>query len=162
MNLAYYNLNDVHIGNLAKLRDHLWDRLQVQDGITFDMSRFAKNPTTTYRERTTYTEARTDCGTAGCAVGHAPQIGNGFEKYPNETWNTYSERMFGLKVNTLAWSWMFDSMWATVGLADTPKAAAQRIHWLLEGREIPTRQDGALDLTDFRYLDIERTKGEQL
>ena len=86
---------------------------------------------------TNYTEQINVCGTVGCAIGHGPLIGI----FPNEEvndWFEYSNQCFiGESIYTeddsygrsIPWNWCFDSNWSQI--TNTPKAAGQRIWWLL-------------------------------
>ncbi len=75
---------------------------------------------------------RINCGSIGCAVGHAPFAG--IHKHTNEDWYEYNVRVFGLgDFNTKlsdAWDWCFNSCW--VESDNTAKGAGHRIIHLLE------------------------------
>lgn len=71
----------------------------------------------------------TECGTVGCAVGHAPFAG--IRKWPTESWHSYVERALGCSpFEGFDFDWCFASWWALVD--NTPEGAALRIRYLLE------------------------------
>jgi hypothetical protein len=108
--------------NLLKLADHLMNKPLMAE---FKMDTFSNNYARSY-------DAATDCGTAGCAIGHATYIIS--PKLSGEDWMDYSERLFGLSRYSDEWSWCFGSMWAAVD--NSPQGAAQRIIYLLNIGEI--------------------------
>jgi len=67
-------------------------------------------------------EAWTDCGSVGCAIGHGPYAG--VEKYETETWPEYANRAFAAREGDL-WDMIFGSHWARID--NTPEGAAKRI-----------------------------------
>jgi len=83
------------------------------------------------------------CGTAGCAVGHAPYAG--ILKTNKEGWTKYSHRALidedaDYKNSYNAWAWCFSGAWGNVD--DTANGAACRIDYLLE-HGIPLSFDDA-------------------
>ena len=68
-----------------------------------------------------------DCGSGGCAVGHGPYAG--IPKFPEESWNEYAERVFGVEPGDGIFKFLFDSDWKKED--NTPKGAAKRIRYLL-------------------------------
>ena len=71
---------------------------------------------------------RTTCGSVGCVIGHMTYAG--FEKFENEKWLKYSERIFGINSPSKEWSWCFCGYWSSTD--NTPEGAAGRIEWMLE------------------------------
>lgn len=112
----------------------------VPEGVKFNMRRF-----TGYRDGRRW--CATDCGTAGCALGHAPFFG--FEKSSDEYWLKYCKRHFGVSLNDDKWDWLFSSCWARVD--NTRLGAAKRIQYLID--------NGLPDVEDFWnpaiYADVE-------
>ena len=78
------------------------------------------------------------CGTAACAVGHAPHFGIGdITAFADNddgaliNWYSYSNQYLIEPNNgTGAWNWCFSPDWAA--LDNTPQGAAKRIRYLLE------------------------------
>lgn len=78
----------------------------------------------------------TPCGTAACAVGHAPGAGIPIHE-DDEDWADYSERVFGL--NAFAdnrWGWCFCGWWDQFD--NSHYGAAARIRYLLKHGAAPT------------------------
>lgn len=76
-----------------------------------------------------------NCGTAACALGHAPSIPT-LEPHPSEDWFDYGERISGLDEDrNTDWVWCFGGFWSDVD--NTPKGAAQRIYHLLNEGAAP-------------------------
>lgn len=81
------------------------------------------------------------CGTAGCAIGHAPLAGFPVE-LSDKGWFPYSERISGLKNSSEEWEWCFGGDWEEYD--NTPKGAAARIRRLVETGtigELPWRDE---------------------
>lgn len=72
----------------------------------------------------------TECGSVGCAVGHAPFAG--IAKRKAEGWAAFSRRVFNLPDDE--WSWCFGGRWSDTD--NTPAGAARRILVMLE-HELP-------------------------
>lgn len=68
------------------------------------------------------------CGTAACALGHAPSIFR-VPKDCNSWWNL-AEELFGLEDGSYEWAWCFSGEWVDVD--NTHTGAAKRILWLLD------------------------------
>jgi hypothetical protein len=117
-------LSDYYEGNLRKLAAYLRGPLRTK----FDMMLFADEL------HDMHDRIATECGTAGCAIGHSPHAG--VAKLVGESWESYSRRVFGLDFYTREkqWEWCFELDWAK--LDNTPVGAAERIEWLLDGREV--------------------------
>ncbi|KAA2242848.1 hypothetical protein F0L74_09985 [Chitinophaga agrisoli] len=111
-------LSAYHEENLRKLAAHLLPGNLETD---FDMAFY-----TSYSR--SIEDSAIDCGTAGCAKGHGPSAG--IPKFHYETWNDYGLRVFGMKVKTLEWEWVFSGDWYSTD--NTPEGAAKRILHLLE------------------------------
>jgi hypothetical protein len=73
-------------------------------------------------------EYETDCGTVGCAIGHAPHAG--IVKTDFENWYQYSDRAFGLKEDSPQWMYCFCPDWS--GFDNTPQGAAARLRTITE------------------------------
>lgn len=75
--------------------------------------------------------AHSECGSAGCLVGHGPLAG--ITALGNECWVDYSRRCFipeRPSENSDEWEWCFGGGWAETD--NTPAGGAKRILWLLE------------------------------
>lgn len=86
------------------------------------------------------------CGTVACVVGHGPSAGltltddemlSIYSPSDGITWERYCWKVFELKSDSIKWSWLFDSLW--VDIDNTPKGAAARIRYLLDGQDIPEK-----------------------
>lgn len=108
--------------NLAnKLKQ--FDTRETLDGKYFDMF---------FYERKDSYEDEGFCGTAACAVGHAPELLN-IPLKRNEDWNEYSTRvLIDFENEGIEWSWCFSGDWHSID--NTPKGAAHRISMLLDGK----------------------------
>ena len=116
----------MNIENLQKLSKYL----RTVDPAKFNMNKFATAPVSLLSAiglRKSVIDTMTDCGTAGCAVGHAPDAG--IPKYSTESWVAYSCRVFDIAKYDTEWIWMFDEIWTCVD--NTPHGAADRIDYLL-------------------------------
>lgn len=73
-----------------------------------------------------------DCGSAGCAIGHAlfAGIGKGAPELEWDSWWSYTERNFGTSDGRNAFTWCFGSEWKSYD--NTPKGAAKRILYMLD------------------------------
>lgn len=114
--------------NLKKLAKYLKGELKSD----FNMIRFQSGSTHSNARR------RKTCGAIGCAVGHGPYAG--IPKSPKETWGQYSERVFGLEIDSPEWYWCFSGRWSLID--NTATGAAKRILWLLKHGRAP---DNTLD-----------------
>lgn len=87
------------------------------------------------------------CGTVACAIGHAPTI-PGLEALPDDDWEIYSERVFGLHYwGDDRWEFVFGFGWST---HDDPRhhtahAAAKRLRLLAELGCAPDDWDAYID-----------------
>lgn len=109
--------------NLSRLADYL--AALPADYEHFDMARFRTTMTGKEHEPTTRPMG---CRTVACAVGHAPLALPDLPPKPDEEWDEYSNRLFGLYDRE--WEWCFAAGW--VHTDNTPAGAAARIRWLLE------------------------------
>jgi hypothetical protein len=96
-----------HLSTSTFIRHHKFDMLQYSDSATCD------------RERN-------NCGTVGCALGHAPYAG--IAKHTGEDWDEYCNRQFD--VYSELWRAFFSSNWVEVD--NTPRGAAKRILFCLK------------------------------
>ena len=83
------------------------------------------------------------CGTVACALGHGPlnkelaptEACFFFASYDGKTyldWDTYAEKVFGVRYTSPAWQWMFSGRWSASD--NTRKGAAARIqHYVKKG-----------------------------
>jgi hypothetical protein len=69
------------------------------------------------------------CGTAACALGHAPYVPGLPSKFIC-SWATYANEVFDLHINDSAWDWCFNAFWYDED--NTPHGAAKRILYLIE------------------------------
>ena len=94
---------------------------------------------------------RTNCGSCGCAVGHAPYAG--IAKQRGEDWSEFSARVFNLVEEQ--WAWCFSADWSDID--NSPEGAAKRILTMLEN-DLPTDWHRQLDdEAPLSYLDFEVT-----
>lgn len=112
--------------NLQKLADYLWALPDDYEG--FDMGMFHPQ----FDNATVFSP---ECGTAACAVGHAPLAG--IKPRRREEWHDYSHRT--LIGGGDEWLWCFSAAWR--GVDNTTKGAAKRIYWLLENGAAPNKYD---------------------
>ena len=115
----------MNIENLQKLSKYL----RTVDQQRFTMKVFSS---TIPRLSMSQLNQLTDCGTAGCAVGHAPLAG--IPKHSTESWVAYSCRVFDIGRWSVQWSWMFEEIWAYVD--NTPGGAADRIDHLIDNPDL--------------------------
>lgn len=88
--------------------------------------------------------SKNDCGTIGCALGHAPLI-PGLEPIKDDfnchangdlinlMWDRYCMRVFGIAsryINSPAWTFLFYGRWRHFD--NTPQGAAKRIRFLVK------------------------------
>lgn len=128
-------LSKEHRANLHKLAEYLYN-LKPTEQNRFDMWSFAtryKDKNRFYVRMFEFRDVVRDCQTAACAVGHAAMI---FDHEPEESWNTFATRLFGVDnchddghVQTDTFSFLFGSDWSSRD--NTPKGAAQRIIFAL-------------------------------
>lgn len=85
----------------------------------------------------------TNCGSIGCAIGHGPYAG--IDKYANEYWREYSERVFGIDICSRLWDFLFSSAWTDVD--NTKIGVVRRINYVLKNGHIPD---------DFNTCDISK------
>lgn len=114
--------------NLLKLADHLLNKPLKAE---FDMGLFCPIALADSNKSVNI------CGTVGCALGHTTYIIE--EKSGHETWDAYSERLFGLSKADEEWSWCFGSLWTSVD--NSPQGAAYRIRYMLGTGGIPQLQN---------------------
>ena len=74
------------------------------------------------------------CGTAACAVGHAVYVKGIPSPLSNESWYSYSVRVFDIYTSLPRWSWCFGGDW--VKSDNTPKGAAARIRYLIANPDL--------------------------
>lgn len=122
-------LSPEHESNLRRLAAYLLgEELQAE----FDMDDFSKN----------YDIEETNCGSAGCAIGHGPYAG--IPKRGNELWVEYSDRALmsrEVRTDTKCWYWCFSGDWKHTD--NTPIGAARRILWML-GNGVPDEWQGQM------------------
>lgn len=94
-------MTEQQIENLEKLANYL-EKGFLRAGVSFDMKRFSNI-------QDVDEENQLNCGTAGCAIGNAPDCG--IEKMIGETWPEYMERQFGVNQKSEAFKQMFSSSW---------------------------------------------------
>jgi len=118
----------MHKENLLKLAEYL-DKIPT-DYKHFGMECFMVNDEGCSIEVDEVTKASYQhCGTAACAVGHAPLV-KGLEIRPTDCdWNDYCERIFAIDPFSSKFEWMFGGSWHHSD--DTPAGAAKRIRHLI-------------------------------
>lgn len=90
------------------------------------------------------------CDSAACAVGHAPAAGikvdpstftqQILEGYSTDIWDAYVQAAFGIGFDGPEFEFMFGGGWSEVD--NTPKGAAARIRYVLDGKHIPHLASG--------------------
>lgn len=104
----------------------------------FDMSHYTNRG---------YWDEATDCGTAGCAVGHGPFAG--IEKWPMESWSDYCHRVFIREVTMkqgLFWSFLFSAGWSETKFNQAIHAA-KRIRHFLNG--LPINLEAVIKIVEY-------------
>jgi hypothetical protein len=115
--------------NLNKLGIHLLSL--PEDYQHFDMSTYTDQgymPLDVAKQKS--------CGTAGCAIGHAPLVKGTTKPLPDEYYYEYSfrysfkdEHAHQDRLSRILWSLMFDGLWEQVD--NTPHGAGRRILFIL-------------------------------
>ena len=129
-------LQEQHRKNLETLKRYLAEYTIGSSPVAFTMRRFDDDRY--FGLPLGGATRRTDCGTVGCAVGHAPYAG--IPKVLTESWEVYAQRVFGVSPdhNLIAWEWLFEADWADRD-RDTAYEAAQRIQYYLDNDgDVPT------------------------
>jgi len=94
------------------------------------------------------------CGAVACAVGHGPSAGILFDSddlfYASgkPSWDNYTQAKF-VDVDSQEFAWLFSGSWWRVD--NTPRGAAARIRYLLDGKEIPVDKEGWVEFTAAPY-----------
>lgn len=138
------NINTRKFENLKTLAKYLED-LEI-NGLKFSMERYHD-----YGNFMSDIDLL-DCGTGGCAVGHAPYAG--IEKLKGEDFTSYSHRTLvpvdhGLPMSEIddqqqdIWDWLFSDDWAAID--DTPEGAAARIRAFIDRPEIIEEKSNLLN-----------------
>ena len=87
-----------------------------------------------------------ECGTSACVIGWTPSM-PGMPTPRLESWDDYSEKVYGIGFDSKAWCWCFAPRWECID--NTPKGAAARMQYLLDNPA----------LNDFGYMyDIDELK----
>jgi hypothetical protein len=115
-------LNPQHIKNLTRLANYL-SRKQLK--AHFDMEWISQN--WSHGKCIDEGQGVTNCGTAGCALGHGPYAG--IRKLKTECWGDYCYRVFGFKSGTV-WEFIFGDHWTYKD--NTANGAAERIRKFLK------------------------------
>jgi hypothetical protein len=121
-----------HADNFRALADYLWSL--PDDYEHFDMRNYLKVTEDEKDNTPIYTAAADgaqilgDCGTVGCALGHAFAAGVVPRLYPGH-WLELSRKYF-TEPHSDMWEWCFSPLWKNVD--NTPKGAAKRIYYALE------------------------------
>ena len=116
--------------NLLLLADHLLKNVSQDQ---FDMENFRSDDGLGVCFR-----SKNRCGTAGCALGHAPfvsmlaPIPDDFTDAGVLAFNKYAERIFDISQYSDEFSWIFSGIWAVYHVDNTPKGAALRIIEMVE------------------------------
>lgn len=77
----------------------------------------------------------TRCGTVACAIGHGPAAGVPVGEHTD--WEEYAAANF-IPISA-EYYWCFAALWAHYD--DTPQGAAARIRYLLDGNEVPNKDE---------------------
>lgn len=101
--------DEFRVANQLILENYL--KGDLKDGVAFTMAMFSR--TSNYSE---------DCGTAGCAVGHAPYAG--IKKFHTEDWREYARR--ALWTTPDEYLWLFAGYWYA-SRYPTAKDVAERL-----------------------------------
>jgi hypothetical protein len=101
---------------------------------------------------------RMECGTTACAAGHGPLCG--IKSKRGETWNEYTERVFGLTFMSPEWHFCFSSRWDSID--NTIKGASKRlIYFLNHGAPNYFNEPNATDVSLYencRPSDLDKVK----
>jgi len=96
------------------------------------------------------------CGSAACAIGHAPAAGikvdmSTFTEYDktSDMWDYYHLEAFGIDWGEPISLWMFGGDWTYVD--NTPKGAAARIRFILDGKTPPDINGEPFDDSEMNY-----------
>lgn len=115
--------------NIMLLAKHIYNNVTQEQ---FNMQHFRVNSS----GNTCDFISITDCGTVGCALGHAPFI-TGLETSLEEYYSNgtlaflkYCERVFDIEIYSTEWDWLFDDKWTYID--NTPKGFAKRVFFSLE------------------------------
>lgn len=109
------HIADDQRANLERLATYLEQLSEGDGGVEFGMQDYVMDSEVDDESA----EYLTNCGSGGCAVGHAPYAG--ITKRPEECWPSYERRAFGYEAR----DWCFHSSWQNVD--NTPQGAAARI-----------------------------------
>lgn len=115
-----------------------------KESIKFDMRYYRKRPTGNYLYPCNF-YSKTNCGTVGCLLGHAPLI-EGLE--PDEdlfkkvnfdedkflSWKEYSLRVFNIKDQTRIWHFLFSSYWFEFN--NTVEGAIDRLNFVINNKDL--------------------------
>ncbi len=133
MSLEFLTADCINRKDLTLLADYLEKLPEGYDN--FDMSSFIKDdcgPKETASKQNL-------CGTAGCAIGHAPFVKGIPAPFDGEYWSDYSDRIAFNKSGFISnehetlWFFMFGGVW--VNIDNTPHGAARRIRAVLKDHE---------------------------
>lgn len=126
--------------NLRKLAMYLLGKLKA----AFTMDAFTESD-----NHGMGAEKLIECGSIGCALGHAPYAG--IRKKRSENWWEYGQRCFVSGTNSdPVWNWCFSSYWTSRD--NTPDGAAKRIVYALR-HGVPSKL-GDCDYTHADYMKI--------
>jgi hypothetical protein len=139
------------VNNLALLAQYLFNL--PDDYKFFDMGRFSKTNQNVWQVDTD--ADLINCGTAGCAIGHAPFVKGIVTDRPvcdygaldvlnnSAGWLEYAEDVSGVDAGERTWEYMFGGSWDWHD--NTAYGAAQRILYILAGNRVPVEEDEDYD-----------------
>jgi len=151
-------VNKLKVNNLALLAQYLFNL--PDDYKFFDMGRFVKNNKNVCQVDTD-DDNLINCGTAGCAIGHAPFVKGIVTDRPvcdygaldvlnnSAGWVQYAEDVSGIDGSDQTWEYMFGGGWDCND--NTPYGAAQRILYILAGHHAPIDDDDQMDYDESHY-----------
>lgn len=138
-------------GNLLKLADYLEFNVTQE---MFNMQNYRSNKD----GDSIHFKSAADCGTVGCALGYGPLV-EGLEAIDMEFFKNYyngvyldfydyCKRVFGISNFDKKWGFLFEADWYSHD--NTPKGAAARIRYLVDGNSL--RSFDSNDLWDAAHL----------
>lgn len=131
-----------HKDNLRALSIALinWDEKYKED-VTFDMS--------TYADDDHMDSQSTECGSVGCAIGHAPYCGLP-AKPAGASWEYYSDMLFG-DMPPCHWRYLFGSVWSRTDYNNRKDTGERIAHYLDNDCQVPADFDATDSRTYTKY-----------
>ncbi len=117
--------------NMLKLARYLWQVSPIHFNMSSIISRdYFRVPSRPDNSQ----QLLAQCDTAACALGYGPMAG--IDPEFKGGWFDYCDRNL-IRSHSDEWFWCFSSRWTTVD--NTPRGAALRIMWVVEGNPPPLK-----------------------